>query len=46
MFVRAGSLDDPELARPSATIWASMAPSWGCIAESLPRIEAQPPPVA
>jgi hypothetical protein len=46
VFVRAGSLDDPELARPSATIWASRAPSWGCIVESLPRLEAQPPPVA
>lgn len=44
-FVRAGSLDDPELARPSATIWVSEAPSWACIDARLPTIDGQPPPV-
>jgi len=44
VFVRAGTLDDPEQARPSATIWASMAPSWACIDQTLPRVERQPPP--
>lgn len=44
VFVRAGTLDDPEIARPSATIWVSSAPSWACIDERLPRIERQPPP--
>ena len=46
VFVRAGTLDDPELARPLATIWAARAPSWACIDESIPRIEGQPPPAA
>jgi hypothetical protein len=45
VFVRAGTLDDPELARPMATIWAHRAPSWACIDESIPRIDGQPPPV-
>lgn len=42
--VRAGTLDDPEIARPAMTIWTSMAPSWACIDERLPVVEAQPPP--
>jgi hypothetical protein len=46
VFVRAGTLDDSELARPSATIWVSSAPSWACIDDSLPRVEGQPPPAA
>jgi hypothetical protein len=46
VFVRAGSFDDPELARPAMTIWTSSAPSWACIDERLPRIERQPPPAA
>ena len=46
IFVRAGTLDDPELARPMATIWTSRAPTWACIDDSIPRIEGQPPPVA
>jgi hypothetical protein len=45
IFVRAGTLDDPELAQPASTIWTSQAPSWACINEALPRIERQPPPV-
>jgi hypothetical protein len=44
IFVRAGTLDDSEIAKPAATIWTSSAPSWACISESLPKIEAQPPP--
>ena len=46
VFVRGGTLDDPEIARPVATIWTSAAPSWACIDDTLPRIERQPPPVA
>ena len=46
IFVRAGTLDDPELAKPTSTIWISEAPTWACIDPNLPRIEAQPPPVA
>lgn len=46
LFVRAGTLDDPEIARPAATIWTSQAPSWACIDEAIPKIERQPPPAA
>jgi hypothetical protein len=46
IFVRAGTLDDPEIARPAATIWTSQAPTWACIDASLPIIEQQPPPAA
>jgi hypothetical protein len=45
-FVRAGTLDDPEVARPSLTIWTSSAPSWACIDERLPKVERQPPAAA
>ena len=45
IFVRSGTLDDPEVAKPAATIWASSAPSWACINEDLPRVERQPPPL-
>ena len=46
VFVRAGTLDDPELAKPAAVIWTAEAPSWACIDESLPQWKGQPPPVA
>jgi len=42
--VRAGTLDDRELARPAATIWTTSAPSWACFDERIPRVERQPPP--
>ena len=44
IFVRAGTLDDPEVARPAMTIWTGQAPSWACFAPDLPRVERQPPP--
>jgi hypothetical protein len=44
VFVRAGTLDDPEIAKPASTIWTSAAPSWACIADTLPKVERQPPP--
>ena len=46
IFVRAGTLDDPELAKPSMTIWTSEAPRWACFDPELPRVERQPPPAA
>jgi len=46
VFVRVGTLDDPEIAHPAMTIWTSSAPSWACLDERLPRVERQPPPVA
>ena len=45
-ILRAGTLDDPELAKPSMTIWTDSAPSWACIDEELPRTPGQPPPAA
>lgn len=45
VVLRAGTLDDPELARPKSTIWTAAAPSWACIDATLPRLDAQPPPV-
>jgi hypothetical protein len=46
IFVRSGTLDDREIAKPSATIWVSAAPTWACMDDSIPRIERQPPPAA
>lgn len=46
IFVRAGTLDDREVARPAATIWTASAPSWACLDESLPSFAGQPPPPA
>jgi hypothetical protein len=46
IFVRAGTLDDPAIARPSMTIWTSQAPVWACINPALPRVAKQPPPAA
>lgn len=45
IVVRAGTLDDPNIARPVATIWTSEAPSWACIDPALDRFEGQPPPL-
>ncbi len=44
IFVRAGTFDDPEVARPAMTIWTSSAPQWACFDPKLPQVEAQPPP--
>jgi hypothetical protein len=46
VIVRAGVLDDPEVARPDQTIWTASAPSWACFSPDLPRVEGQPPPRA
>jgi hypothetical protein len=46
IFVRAGTLDDPEIAKPAATIWTSQAPSWACINEKIPKVDQQPTPAA
>jgi hypothetical protein len=44
--VRAGTLDDPNLAQPALTIWTVSAPRWACISASIPSVERQPPPLA
>jgi hypothetical protein len=42
--LRAGTLDNPELAKPALTIWTDSAPSWACMNEQLPSTPRQPPP--
>lgn len=42
--IRAGTLDDPEIARPEITIWISAAPSWAALDQSIPAQETQAPP--
>jgi len=44
LIVRAGALDDPDLAEPSTAIWTSSAPRWACIDPELKQFPAQPPP--
>jgi hypothetical protein len=44
-FIRAGTLDNPDLAPPTAIIWPQSAPNWACFDPDLPRIEGQPPPL-
>ena len=44
IFVRVGTLDDPEIATPAMTIWTSSAPSWACINQTIPSLAKQPPP--
>jgi hypothetical protein len=46
IFVRAGTLDNREIARPAVTIWTSQAPSWASIDDTIPRVDGQPPPAA
>lgn len=46
IVVRAGSLDDPDLLAPGATIWTSTAPAWAVFDPALPQVERQPPPAA
>ncbi len=46
IFIRAGTLDDPEVAHPAATIWIAEAPSWACISSDLPNFTGQAPPAA
>jgi len=46
IFVRAGTLDDPEIVRPTSIIWKSSAPSWACLDQGLESWDGQPPPVA
>lgn len=46
IILRAGTLDDPEVARPALTIWTASAPSWACMHADLPRVDGQPPPAA
>lgn len=42
VFPRASSLDDPSIARPAMTVYASRAPSWSRIDPSLPSFPEMP----
>jgi len=44
LIVRAGTLDDPDIARPGLTIWAAAAPSWACFDPTIERVDGQAPP--
>jgi len=46
VFVRAGTLDDPEIAKPAMTIWTAAAPSWACFDTGLPSVAGQAAPAA
>ena len=46
VFVRVGTLDDPEGVAPDMAIWTASAPTWACIDPDLPQVEGQPPPAA
>jgi hypothetical protein len=37
IFVRARTLDDPEVAKPTVTIWTLQAPSWACFNGEMPK---------
>nr|TFG54812.1 MAG: aldehyde-activating protein [Hyphomicrobiales bacterium] len=43
LFIRASSLDDPEIYSPQLTVYASRAPSWGRIDPNVPSFAAMPP---
>ena len=46
VFVRVGSLDDPNIVRPAMSIWTASAPDWACIDKDIPQVPGQPPPAA
>ena len=43
VYLRAGTLDDPELFTPHASVFTSRAPSWDRPDESLPAFAEMPP---
>jgi hypothetical protein len=44
IIIRAGTPDDPEIARPAMTIWTASAPSWACFDPAIERVPGQAPP--
>ncbi len=42
--VRVGNLDDPSSVSPTINIWASSAPRWACLDQSLQQADGQPAP--
>jgi hypothetical protein len=43
LFIRASSLDNPEIYSPQLSVYNSRSPSWGRIDQSAPSFEAMPP---
>jgi hypothetical protein len=46
VFVRVGTLDEPQQVRPDMAIWTASAPRWACIDPRIPQVPGQPPPAA
>jgi hypothetical protein len=44
IFLRASSLDDPEVFAPQVVVYTSRGPSWDLIDPDLPAFEEMPPP--
>ena len=44
IIVRVGALDDVEIGKPRAIIWAKEAPSWACFDPDLPPHDGQGAP--
>jgi hypothetical protein len=44
LFLRASSLDDPEVFKPQVVVYASRAPSWDTMDVGLPSFAEMPPP--
>lgn len=44
IMLRSGTLDDPNIANPTAAIWTASAPRWACIDPALENFSGQPPP--
>jgi hypothetical protein len=43
VFIRASSLDDPEVIKPQLVVYASRAPSWDHVDPTLPAFAEMPP---
>ncbi len=43
LFIRASSLDDPEVFKPQMVVYTSRAPSWDHMDDDLPAFEEMPP---
>ena len=46
IFIRAGTLDDPNIVTPTTVIWTAQAPQWAKIDPNCVNFEGQPPPIA
>lgn len=46
LFLRASSLDDPEIVKPEVTVYTKQALSWSMIDPALPQFEEMPPAAA